>query len=57
MRFRREVGSDLWHYREECREWPSSGKIEVAERPRCGLVCPECKGRGPAWRPERRAAA
>lgn len=56
MWFRRELGSELWHYREGCGSWPTGG-VEVAERPRCGLVCPECKGRGPTWRPDRRVAA
>jgi hypothetical protein len=43
------MGSDRWHYHAACRGWPAQN-FELAERPRCGIVCPECKGRRPSWR-------
>lgn len=49
MQFRRETGGERWHYLQECRGWPLAN-FETAERPRCGVVCGECKGRRPPWR-------
>ena len=43
MLFRRVRDTDLWHWRPQCRQWPTENSEERAGLPRGGFLCPECE--------------
>jgi hypothetical protein len=43
MIYRRRLRSDVWHFMETCRWWPTvDGYHERDRRPRSGELCDEC---------------
>jgi len=39
--FRRENGSRVWHFRQECSRWPKRDYV-YADEPEDGAACKEC---------------
>jgi len=44
--YRKKAGTDIWHWRKDCSNWPEAGYIEEyhagTERPKTGELCNEC---------------
>ncbi len=43
MKWRRYKDSDVWHYNENCPEWPTSDYVESNKEPRDGYICDMCE--------------
>lgn len=42
LTYRRARGSDTWHFREDCAQWPSAGFDQEMHTPTSGVCCVEC---------------
>ena len=47
--YRRARGSDTWHFRDDCTQWPEAGFEEAQRTPSEGVCCVECTYWSP-WR-------
>lgn len=40
--YRRVRGSEIWHFRPDCTQWPRAGFEQAMQTPAGGLCCTEC---------------
>ena len=40
--YRRTHGSEIWHFRWDCAQWPLAGFEQATQTPAGGLCCMEC---------------
>ena len=41
LMFRRETGSNVWHFHKECSRWPKRNYV-YSDEPKDGAACKEC---------------
>jgi hypothetical protein len=47
VEFRRNIGSDIWHWCENCSDWPMSNYESSHLKPTSGEYCDQCKSKDP----------
>jgi len=45
MEYRRREGSDTWHWRRDCHNWPKKGYTRSPRKPSSGELDNECKAK------------
>jgi hypothetical protein len=45
MTYRKLNGTDIWHFCQNCSNWPKVSYQEEQESPRWGRICDECKAK------------
>lgn len=45
MSYRKVTGTDIWHYCQNCSNWPKVNYLEEKEAPRWGTICGECRAK------------
>ncbi len=46
-KYRKRIDSDIWHWSEDCSNWPKENYAARSSKPTSGKLCDECKTKNP----------